>query len=270
MARKSLDDILDGNEPEVQEAEAVEPAPEPEQPEPQPRDEQGKFAEKGDKPEPETQEPEAEPPSAGNDADTGLLAAKQAEKAKRQAAEKERDDFAAQLKALRDELHASKQQEPKEPPKPAPDIWEDTQGWQNHFGGQVVDAATQQAAYQNKLSTSEFYARKNIEGFDNEWENLNQWLTENPAIAQQAAADYDPWGFAWRQYDNQRQLKELGATDVASLEQKLREKILAELQEQTPAEPQKVPPTLSTKRSVGSRSGPAWTGPTPLGDLIGN
>lgn len=255
MARKSLDDILDGNdEPELETVEA-QPEQQPE-PEPQPRDEQGKFAEKGVE-QPETVD--VEPPS------TDKLPKDVYEPLK--AVRSENQTLKEQLEALRNEI---RQQKPKEPPQPAPDMFGEPENWQQHFAGQTVSAAVQQAAFENKLNTSEFYARKNIEGFSDEWDGLNKWLQQNPAITQQALADFDPWGFAWRQYTNQRTIQELGATDVADLEAKLRAKWEAELQANVPVEPGKVPTSLSTKRSVGSRSGPAWTGPTPLGDLIGN
>jgi len=256
MARKSLDDILDGNnEPEVeQQAEPVEqPAVE------QPRDESGKFAPKGVEPDPVTEQ-EAVPPTA----------------------DRLPPDVYAPLKAVRDENKALKdrldtlqreieqRQQPQEQPTPAPDMWENTEGWQQHFGSQVASQAVQQAAYQNKLMTSEFYARKNIEGFEGAYADMNKWLSDNPSIAQQAAADFDPWGFAYRQYQNNRTIQELGATDVATLNEKLREELMAEMRAQVPAAPASVPLSLSTRRNVGSRSGPAWSGPTPLGDLIGN
>ena len=207
--------------------------------------------EKGEEPEP-VKEPEPEPPS-GNDAQKGLEAGIAAERKKRQ-------EIEAQLEQLRREMEAS--QRPKEEPK---DIWEDTQGWQQQFGGQVVSAAVQQATFEAKLNQSEFYARKNIEGFDESWEDLNKWLMENPSIAQQAQADIDPWGFAYRQFNNQRQLAEIG--DVEAYKQKMRDEIMAELQAQQPAQPV-IPPSLSNQRSVGSRTGPAWSGPPALSDLL--
>lgn len=238
MDRKSLDDILDGNdEPEV-----VEQPQEPET---------------GVEPEPEGEpdgQPEAVPPTANKlpqDVYEPLKAVRS-----------ENQQLKEQLEALRQEI----QQKEQKPPEPAPDLWENTEGWQNHFGGQVVNQAVQAASYENKLSTSEFYARKNIEGFEQAWGELNKWLSDNPAIAQQAAADYDPWGFAYRQYNNAKTIQELGATDVATLEQQLREKIMAEMQANVPAT---VPPSLSTKRNVGSRSGPAWAGPKSLDELLG-
>lgn len=243
MDRKSLDDILDGNdEPETTEA--------VEQPEPETQ---------GVEPEPEG-EPEGQPEAGPPPADKLPQDVYEPLKAVRS----ENKELKDQLEALRREIQQQQEQKPAEP---APDIWENTEGWQSHFGGQVVNQAVQAASYQNKLSTSEFYARKNIEGFEQSWSELNEWLTANPAIAQQAAADYDPWGFAYRQFDNAKRIKELGATDVSQLEQQLREKIMAEMQANVPTQPT-VPPSLSSKRNVGNRSGPAWTGPKSLDELL--
>lgn len=266
MARKSLDEILDGNdEPEVVEQNEPETVTQEEpQPEPQPRDESGKFAPKGDQEEPQEapEEPQEEPPSSKPDA--GVLAAKQAEKAKRQAAEKERDDFARQLEALRNEIQ--QQQKPKEPEAPPPSLWEDENAW----GGQLVSRAVQQSAYQAKLQMSEMLMAEQFEDFADIKQQLTEYVGNNPALNQQVAESQHPWRTAYQAFKNQQTMQELGATDVATLEAKLREQILAELQAGAPVEQPKIPTSLSTKRNVGSRSGPAWTGPTPLGDLIGN
>jgi hypothetical protein len=252
MTRKSLDNILSedtGTEMEIRPS-LPETDPEPgvqsEETEPQPRDERGKFAPK------EAGEPKAEPPSAlPKDVYEPLRAVRDENKTLKE-----------QLEALRREI-----QQPKEPPAPPPSMWEDDQAWQQHFGGQVVSAAVQQASFQNKLATSEFYARKNIEGFEQEWQSLNQWLVENPAVAQQASADYDPWGFAFRAYKNQRTMQELGATDIDQLKAQIRVQVEAEMAAQRPATPN-IPPSLSNQRSVSGRTGPAWAGPKPLNELL--
>lgn len=241
MSRKSLENIL-GEESETV-AEIRASLPEPEQ-------ETGVTPEEPEAPEPEV---EAGPPPA-DDARKGLEAGIAAERKKRQ-------EIEAQLEQLRREVTAK----PKEPEAPPPSMWEDDQAWQQHFGGQVVSAAVTQASYQNKLSTSEFYARKNIDGFDKEWEPLNKWLSDNPSLAQQAAGDYDPWGYAFRAYKNQQTMQELGATDIEQLKAQIREQIMAEQQASAPVA---MPLSLSTKRSVSGRTGPAWAGPKPLKDLL--
>jgi hypothetical protein len=97
---------------------------------------------------------------------------------------------------------------------------------------------------------------------------LFEFVGANPAINQQVAESQHPWKTAYTLFKNQQTMQELGATDIETLRAKIREEVLAEAQAQAPAA--KIPPSLSNQRSVASRSGPAWSGPTPLGDLIGN
>lgn len=247
MARKSLDDILDG-EPEVQE----QAAPEPEQPEPQVEGSE----EKGVEPEQQEQpvEPEAEPPSADKlpeDVYKPLRAVRDENKALKD-----------RLEAL--EKEAQQRQQPKEPEAPPPSVWEDENAW----GGQLVSQAVQQAAYQSRLQMSEMLMAEQVDDFSTVKQQLVEFVGQNPVLNQQVAESQHPWRTAYQAFKNQQTMAELGATDIASLEAKMREKLLAELQEQVPAKP--VPPSLSTKRNVGNRSGPSWSGPTPLGELIGD
>jgi hypothetical protein len=109
-------------------------------------------------------------------------------------------------------------------------------------------------------------ARQAFNDFGDAWEPMNRWLESNPTVAQQASADAHPWGYAYRAFKNQQTMQELGATDMETLKAKLREELMAEAQAQKPAV---IPPSLSTQRSVGARSGPAWSGPTPLSDILG-
>ena len=246
MAYKSLDSILSEDSdteadirpamPEAAEETGEQPQPEPEQPEPEADD--------------------AGPPPAEDARKAGLEAGIAAERRKRQ-------EIEAQLEALRREIQAK----PAEPAPPPPSIWDDEQAALQHFGGQAVTAAVQRATFEAKLNQSEFYARKNIDGFSDSWEDLNKWLVDNPSVAQQATADFDPWGYAYRAFQNQRTMQELGATDLETLKAKMREELMAEMQAQQPAAPA-IPRSLSTTRSVSSRNGPAWSGPPSLGDLL--
>lgn len=165
------------------------------------------------------------------------------------------------------ELEALKQQinsQPKEPPAPPPSIWEDDEAWQQHFGSQIA----QQASFNAKLDMSEMLARQSNPDFDDIKTEFLRMAESNPALAQQALADPHPWDKAYKIAKNARTMTELGATDLDSLKAKIREELEAELRAQTPAVPG-LPPTLSTERNVGARSGPAWTGPRPLSDLLG-
>lgn len=247
MNRKSLDDILDGNdEPEI---EAVEPQEaEQSEPEQQPRDESGKFAAKGVEP---VEEPEAGPPPADKLPQSEYKALRE-EREKRQSLE-------SQLEQLRREI-----QQQQEPPAPPPTLWEDENAW----GGQLVSTAVQQAAYQSKLQMSEMLMAEQVEDFAEIKQQLVEFVGANPALNQQVAESQHPWRTAYQAFKNQQTMQELGATDLSSLEAKIREKIMAELQGQVPAKPN-IPQSLSTKRNVGSRSGPAWAGPKSLDELLG-
>ncbi len=239
MAYRSLDNIL--NEDSETEAELRPATPEAAQEtgeQPQPEPEQGEVAEAG-------------PPPA-DDAARGLQAAVAAERKKRQ-------DIEAQLEALRREMQAK----PQEPAAPPPSIWEDEQGAFQHFGGQVVS----QAVFAARLDMSEMMARQANPDFEEVKAEFIQMMQENPVLQQQALADAHPWQKAYQIAKNARTMRELGATDIQSLEAKIREQIMAEQQAQQPAAP-RIPPSLSTTRSVSSRNGPAWSGPPALGDLL--
>src|SRR5690606_15697442 len=97
-----------------------------------------------------------------------------------------------------------------------------------------------------------------------------QMAEANPAIVQQALGDPDPWGKAYKIAKNAATMDELGATDLETLKAKLREEVMAELQQGTePVRQPVVPPSLTGERNVGDRSGPAWAGPKPLSELLG-
>lgn len=253
----SLDDILSDNEPE-----AAPVAEQPQEPEAQAegpaRGPDGKFVAK----QPET----GVDPQPDTDADTGPPPGKLPQeeyKAIREEREK-RQNLERELEALRNTVQQL--QQPKEPPPPPPTIWEDEQGWQNHFGQQVV----QQASLNATLNLSELLTRKEHTDFDDMKARFLSMAEQNPAIGEQALSDPDPWGKAYKIAKNAATMESLGATDLDAMRAKMREELLAELQQgQTPV-PQapRLPPSLTGERNVGSRSGPAWAGPRSIDDLL--
>lgn len=212
-----LDNILEGEEQPV-EGTPQEPVEQQAEPETQPRDDTGKFAPKGE---------EGVPPAPEDKAKAGQEAAIVAERRKRQEAEERVTRLEQQFAAL---------QQPQEPQAPPPSIWDDEEAWQNQFGGKVVSTAVEQSTYQSKLQMSQMMATQAHPDFDEVWEPMNQFLTENPAVIQQVQNNPHPWDAAYKAYKNSVTLKELGATDVESLKAKLREEIEAE--KKTPQIPQ--------------------------------
>lgn len=238
-----LDDLL--NDEPIEDAPAVEQAPEGPA-----RDEHGRFAStKGVEPEPEG-EPEPVPPTDKLPKED--YKAIREEREKRQNAEREAEALRQQIAAL------------QSPPEPPPSVWEDETAW----GGHLVNTAVQQATFNAKLDMSEMMVRQANPDFEEVKAEFLALAAENPALRQQALADPHPWNKAYQIAKNHRAMQDLGAVDVSDLESKLREKIMAELQGQAPTRPG-LPPTLTTERSVASRGGPAWSGPSSLSELLG-
>lgn len=245
---QSLDSMLN-DEPEdtveVEQTEAVSETPEQteEAPSGPARDETGRFAAKTgvDDPVPPTDKLPQEDYKAIRE-----------EREKRQTLERE-------LEALKQQF----QQQTQEPAAPAPSVWEDENAW----GGHLVNTAVQQATTNARLDMSEMMVRQANPDFEEVKAQFLDMAKENPSLAQQALADAHPWNKAYQMAKNHSAMQELGAVNVADLEAKLREKIMAETQQgQPPA--QGLPPSLTGERNVGARSGPAWSGPASLSDLL--
>lgn len=252
MARKSLDNILNEDtelQAEIRPSlpdEQPETGVEPEEPKVErPRDEGGKFAPK------EPKETEAEPPSAlPKEVYEPLRAVRDENKTLKE-----------QLEALRREI--TQQQQPKEPPAPPPSVWEDENAW----GGALVGQAVQQATMNARLDMSEMMVRQANPDFEEYKAAFLEMARDNPALAQQALADPHPWQKAYNIAKNARQMQELGATSIEELKAQIRAQLEAEMSAQKPAVPN-IPPSLSTQRSVSGRTGPAWSGPKPLNELL--
>lgn len=248
MEQTPLEEMLADEEPATPEAEA--PVEQPEAPA-QPRDENGKFAAKDTGVEPQ-ETASSEPPSDKLPPDTfkGL----KEEREKRQKLEQE-------LEALRQQIQAAQYQEP---PAPPPSIWEDEQGaFQAH-----AQAIAAQTSLNARLDMSEMLASQAHDDFDQMKAKFVEMMQMNPSLQQKVLAAKHPWEEAYRIAKNAATIEELGATDLDALKAKLREELLAEVQAQVPVTPS-VPPSLTAARNVGARSGPAWTGPRSLDDLLG-
>lgn len=250
MEHTPLDDLLN-SEPE----DTYNEPGEVEEPQAPPRDEHGRFAAKttGVEDEAPASQP-SEPPSDKLPPETfkGL----REEREKRQALQ-------AELEALRAQIQAN-----QEPPPPPPSIWEDDQGALEHVKNEAVTTAVQHATFNAKLDMSEMMVRQANPDFDEVKAEFLALAAENPVLRQQALADPHPWNKAYQIAKNHRAMQELGATDLDTLKAKLREELMAEMQAIPPVAPS-IPQSLTTARNVGQRTGPAWSGPRSLDDLLG-
>ena len=169
-------------------------------------------------------------------------------------------------KALKQQLEALQRQVQAPPAAPPPSIWEDEQGYAQHLREQTL----RQADTLSRINASEMAARSQFSDFQEKYDLFNQMAQQNPALVQQAMTDPHPWAAAYKIAQNYQTMNELAAVNVDDLKAKIREQVMSEMQAQMPAQGRHViPPTLTTERNVGSRSGPAWSGPTPLSQLLG-
>lgn len=248
-----LNDILEGEEQPVEAVEAQQEAPEqPQEPveSGQPRGPDGKFAPKGE---------DAGTPPAEEKAETGLKAGIAEERRKRQAAE-------ARFDELKREIEALKNAQLKEPEAPPPSIWEDEQGTFNHYGQQFTQTAVQQATQQARLQTSELLMMQNTEDFADLREDIFRFVGENPAVNTEVQNSPHPWQTAYKAFKNHQTMQQLGTTDLAELEAKMREKIMAEMQQQ-PA-PTQIPRSLADAQSSRSSAQTAGNNPLSLDDIL--
>lgn len=173
-------------------------------------------------------------------------------------------------KALEQELAALRKPAPapwEAPQTEAPSIWEDEQGWQDHFAGQVTTQAVNQADMRATVKMSEMLMRQTEPEFDTlkaEYEALER---QNPAILQQTLADPHPWRKAVEIVRNYRVAQELGATNVAELEAKIEARIRQEYAQAEPAKP--LPTSLAGAQSAKTGGQNTPFAPSSLEDILG-
>ncbi len=252
MGNQDIDSILNGNEPpaeivEAPEAEAVETADaEPAKAEPA-RGPDGKFISKGD---------DTDAPPASEQVFDGKATLE--ERRRRQDAERERDQLRQQLQAIQN------------PPQPAPDMFDNPEGWQGHFGSQIKQTAVQEASFNSLLNTSEMLCRDKFDDFGEVKDKFMALAEGNPVLAQQALGDPHPWRKAYQIVKNHEKMEALGATDATALEAKLREQIRAELEAElkTPQPQVDIPTSLAAAQS-GRASAAAPFAPVDLNTFLG-
>lgn len=264
----TIDDILN-EEP------SVEPEAPTETPEVtgRPRDEHGRFAPK-EEGEPETQpqvaaEPESAPPAQDQEAGHIPIAALKDERTKRQQAEEQLRKYEEYFQQL---------QQPQQYEQPT-DVGLDpeTQAFvdlvRQQVTAEVMQSVQQYTGNQLLMERGKFAemrARDRYQDYDETVEHFKVAAGANQFILQELMKADDPAEYAYRVG---KQVQEAQGIGQAPSREQMRAEIEAEIREKLKAElglpaTRQAPSTLAAERSVGTRSGPAWTGPTPLGDLL--
>lgn len=158
---------------------------------------------------------------------------------------RERAAERAELERLRSGPQTQPQQRPQQP-SAIPDPVDDPQGYHEYVVGQV---RAEQSRFQleTKLNLSERFAvqQHGRESF----EECQAWLSTKPELADWCVMQADPWGAAFAQYQRERIAEEIG-DDPKAYEQRLREKIMAELQAAQGAPPSTSPASMTATRAT--------------------
>jgi hypothetical protein len=93
-----------------------------------------------------------------------------------------------------------------------------------------------------------------------------------PVAYRQIMSSPHPYGALVDWHRKQQVLSEIGS-DPAAYKEKLKAEVLAELQgsggvQQQRATPSAMPSNFATAPNRGARTGPSWSGPTPLADIF--
>lgn len=251
----SLGDLLNGTEPEAVEQTVEVEAVEAEAP---PRDEQGRFAPKDAGETVAT--PEEGPPPSEPEPSQIPLAALQDERTKRQRAEDEARQMREALAQY--EAYFQQQAQPQIDPEADPIAYVAQQVREQlapQFEQQILAA---------RVQATEAMARDRWADYDAKVELFTQEMQQNPFLLQQLVKAPDPASYAYNVAQQIEQARQYGGQPMPSREQieaEMREKILAEIGMSN----RQPPVSLATERSVGARSGPAWSGPKSLNELLG-
>ena len=185
------------------------------------------------------------------------LTALMAERDKRQALQKQVDDFNA-----------------KKADEPMPDIFEDQTGYTDRLTQQM-----NQAMFNERANTSEFYARREYPDLDAKIEAFKVLADNNQALKDQIQGAVSPYHEMVDIVDKHDKLakmdniEEFEKTTRAEIEAKVRAEIAEEMKGKTDADKQlrdSIPTSLVSEASKGTVAKPNWAGQSPLSDIFGD
>lgn len=173
-------------------------------------------------------------------------------------------------------LQVMKPQTPEQAPPPAPEIWDKPDEFVAHRAAQVVDPVNQRTMALAREVATLRYKPEVVEAAEKAFNAAaasGQMDRETHARINQSA---NPFAAAVEWYQRTSLLSEIG-DDPAAFKAKVEAEAEARILEKygirqnapAPMAPASVMPSDFTQtRNVGSRSGPAWSGPAPLNDIF--
>lgn len=184
-----------------------------------------------------------------------------------------KEEYSA-LRAVRDEnkelkkrLEALEAQKTFVPPQQPTDFWEDPNAALQQRDEQLLDKLFQRMEQRQQLQRmdqSEAAAKAKYPDYDEAFAAFSQAAQTNPRLAMELAQQPDPGEFAYSKGKAALALEKFGSID--DLLKAERAKWEAEVKAVVPQP--RLPSTTAADGSVGSRSGPEWSGPQPLSEIL--
>lgn len=170
-----------------------------------------------------------------------------------------RDDN-KELKRQLDHLTASLQ--PKPEPEVVPDVFDNPEAYTAHVDKRLENFQTQfqHERLVDKLNLSESYAVK--QHGDQSVEEAKAWFTsQDQSFQDEVRAQVDPYDYLIQKH------KQSSLTEKLNADPEKMKQVMALLNGEQ-IEQKSAPQTTVGSRSMGARTGPEWTGPTSLNDLL--
>jgi hypothetical protein len=259
---ENLDEVLK-SEPEQEAPEPIVTPPSDivDPPSDRVRDEKGRFAKKdetGVEPQPQAPVESEAPPAPQSQLPPDIYEPLKAVR-------NENKELKRQLEMIQRQMQA-----PPQPRQPTPEFWDDPQGFMSaemsRFGETLLQQWEQRQQIQ-RIDASEKAVRAKYADYDEAYQAFEQAVQANPRLAYELAQSDDPGEFAYSKGKAALAIQSVGSLDA--LKAQIRSEIEAELKAAIPQPKPVLPSTTAADGSVGGRSGPSWSGPTPLTQILG-
>lgn len=193
--------------------------------------------------------------------------------------EKKLAEQAQQFDAKFNQLFAQLVPKPAQPEQEqAPDIWSDPDAYLRQGVQQAINPVLDQLkATQRSMAEIMFRDKPGaVEEAEKAFNAAAASGSIDPVVHARINNSPNPWAAAVQWHQQQTVMAEIGsdpAAYIARKEAEIREKVMAELQQGQQTGAQRAAPVMpgdfATGRNVGSRSGPAYSGPPNLDDILG-
>lgn len=238
-----------------------------------------------------TQEPQGQPePSSDEDPqpnEQGMVpvAALQAtrEKAKRKYTETV-SDFEKRMAEVEQrneqrfaQLIATLQPKQAQPePAPQPDIWEDPNAFVRSQATELVSPLRQQMLAMAREVAEVRYQPDVVKAAEEAFNRAAATGQIDPEVHRRINSSPNPFAAAVQWHQHTSTMAEIGSDPAAykaKLAEEIRAQLMAEFQQGNPTQAGAtaapvMPSNFTTARNVGTRTGPAWSGPTPIQDIF--